>query len=288
MPEEGYQCMVSTGPFKMSHSPNNESGYSMLELLIASAVGIIAVGIAYVVFQNFMDQKWAQESKSAMIDELEGATRLIRTTMPDYVNTVTGNDGTTAPDANFWNCTDGSGCTMDILDPRYSTTTSMRIMEVSCVTNNDSLTSGSLINNMAVDSSIASICGTCSSGFKPIVNIYSYKAQVDAATGVETLQNIGMKTFPSLGSSAMGGMLAMSVCVSAPAYTFNAGTTAAPNNITRYDRWTFTLIPIYPVNPIKTALTSSSGPNFLSMLPDRVIITGDQKLGDSLRFVPTP
>lgn len=70
----------------------------------------------------------------------------------------------------------------------------------------------------------------------------------DSETGAPTVA--GTFTYPKVKEQEFGswnrqGVLAMGVCVEAPAYTENDGTPAQRFDVKRYDRWKITLVPVY-------------------------------------------
>ena len=69
----------------------------------------------------------------------------------------------------------------------------------------------------------------------------------DPSTGAPTVAGTFSypKTIDDVGSWKRQGVLAMGVCVEAPAYTENIGTLAQPLEVPRYDRWKITLVPVY-------------------------------------------
>lgn len=69
----------------------------------------------------------------------------------------------------------------------------------------------------------------------------------DPSTGAPSVA--GEFSYPKntndVGSWKRQGLLAMGVCVEAPGYTENMGTVTQRLDVTRYDRWKITLVPVY-------------------------------------------
>jgi len=284
----------------------NEAGMTLPEILIGLAItGVVSV-FAMNLLVDFNRRAWESETKASANADVEAASALIKKNLPFFVQSVsdpTGNDpyGSTQPDSSNWTCS-GSSCTWkcyagiktycemslsysykDINGTNYSDT--LTPIHAECYDPIDSIFGQPAVglNTKAVDSTLGSACLTCPAGKAPQLRVAYYT--FDATTGAPTEAT---RVFPqSVGMMSRQGVLAMGACFNIDGYTYNDGTASAAANITRYDRWKITLIPVYTSMAPSASQTASQINQALRASSEKILITRPSRFGPGFRFTPT-
>ncbi len=266
-----------------------QSGMTLPEVLVTIAITGIVSTFGYRLFSDFAAFTWSQEVKAAAIDQRELAAQLIRKTLPNFVESVTGPLGAVAPSPSFWVC-NSSRCRMNVT---YLYTNingaqdsiPLEPMRADCVSVENARLSANEISLKATDTALGSRCLRCEAGKLPQLTIRLY--QYDATTGFPTVS--GERKFPTtVGSLSKQGAIAMGVCVEASPYNEALGNGLAIGSGIRYDRWSVSLIPVVPLRTLRSSMTAADISSSLGFLPDKIPITKESRFAPGFRYTPMP
>lgn len=259
-------------------------GFSMVELMVTVAIsGILALSINSV-YSNYIQQKYAIESKAAALADIDTASKFLRVNLPYVIYNTTGPDGTTDLPPNWWDCTTNSN--MCVLSAYLTATHNAddaftQIISAQCQSITDPAIKASSINTFAVDQTNQGDCTKCPTGMMPVVYITSFSNVSNKFTA-----NGSAIAFPSIVNKIQAGTIATGLCFNHAGYQYNNGTAAAPINITRYDRWTITLIAVYLKAPIPPNATGAQVDNLLAKITERIMVSPSSQLGTDLNYIP--
>ena len=236
-------------------------GFSIVKLMVTVAIsGILALTINSV-YSNYIQQKYAIESKAAALADIDTASKFLRVNLPYVIYNTIGLDGTTDFPPNWWTCDQYPG--MCVLSAYLTADHSIgavghawtKIISAQCQSITDTALKTSSINTFAVDQTNEGDCTKCPIGMMPVVYITSFSKASKKFTN-----NFQYLVLPSVVNKIQAGTIATGLYFNHAGYQYNNGTAAAPINITRYDRWTITLIAVYlkaPIPPNATAPKST-------------------------------
>jgi hypothetical protein len=286
--------------------PEASSGLSLAEIMVGVAItGIVSV-FAMNQVSDFTRRQWEAETKSNAVAETELAADAIKKTLPQFVYSVTGSNGETAPPSNFWSC-NSTSCVMQI-DYQYTNIDgaagaplpALRPIQADCVPIQDAklATAGVGLDEKAalpfpappaVRTGDHPSCLSCATGKAPrlIVRTYNF----DATTGVPSIA--GTFYYPKRNGSVeqVGSMnrqsnLAMGICVETLAYQENLGTALQPLNVNRYDRWKISLIPVYSRIAPTAQRSEAQIKSDLQSPVTEILISAPQRFAPGFRITP--
>lgn len=272
-------------------------GMTLPEVLVSVAITGIVGSLAFNLLTDFTRRAWEHEAKSKAIDERELAANIIKREISQFITSVTGPYGEIVPPADFWRCT-SSSCEMKV-NYKYRDTNGF---ESTVLLSNPSLVTPSPLSAECVDISDARLapagvglhnkangslgntkCLQCPAGQAPRITVTMYK--FDATSGAPSV--VGRRTYPkNVGKIQDQGLLAMGICVDWPAYQYNVGTAATPLNVNRYDRWLFTLIPIYARTAQMGGMDNSKIAASLATAESKVLVTTSKRLTPGFQYTP--
>jgi len=253
----------------------------MVELMMAVAISGIAALAINSVYSNYIRQKYAIESRSAALADIDTASKFLSTNLPGIIAFTTGPDGTTDLPNNWWNCTQGSSPCVLSAYLSADKSTSNQIMSAQCVTITDSSLGASDIHTFAVDQTKPGDCTQCPQGTMPQLYIQTYSSASDRL--IKTSHDI---IIPSIANRIQTGTIATGLCFNHDGYLYNKGTSAAPDNVTRFDKWTITLIGVYLKGPIPPNATGAEVTQLLGKVTERIMVAPTQQLGSDIKYLP--
>ncbi len=281
--------------------PESGAGLSLAEIMVGVAItGIVSV-FAMNQFSDFTRRQWEAETKASAVAETELAAEVIQKNLPQFVHSVTGTNGETAPPSTFWTC-NSMGCTMNIsynytnndgvaaTDPATVTP-----MKAECVSIEDAKLSSDAVglHERAVLPGNPR-CLTCDTGKAPRLTVSTYT--FDASSGAPIKGPKDLEFPKKVGSMARQGNLAMGVCVEVASYEERLGsvfqTASGPVvqdlNIPRFDRWRITLIPVYSRLAPSAQRSGSQIKSDLQSPVTEILISAPQRFAPGFKVTPIP
>ena len=269
----------------MKSLKNCSSGMTLTETLVGVAITSVVSVFAMNLITEYTRRAWEGETKAGVTAEMEAASGRIKKTLPQFVVSVTDNNGTTAPGSNFWKCT-ASACSMSV---NYKFTNmdgvpdsaALNPMRADCVAIADTALAPAAVglHSKSRISAAGSGCLSCPVGQAPqlTVNLYDF----NPTTGVPTI--VGTTKFPyAVGNMAKQSALAMGVCLTAAPYSYRFKI----DSLTRYDRWEVTLIPVYSRRAPTSGMTDSEIGSNLVAAPDKILITPPRRFAPGFLYTP--
>ena len=253
--------------------------------MIAVAIsGMAALAISNT-YNNYIQQKFAIESKGLAVSDIETAAKFIRTIFPNLINNTAGADGKIPLPAGWWNCPPNSNCSLTAFtttDNTVTTAPNQQVMSVECRQITNAALAASNIHTMAIDDTKPNNCVQCPQGSLPILSVAVMNpGTVDAAPTAN--RNIVFPSNDNLGP----GTIATGVCFNADGYDYNQGTAAEPQIIKLYNRWTITLNAIYLNAQLPSDASVSTVNNMLRKVTERIMVSPPQQLGPNINYIPT-
>ena len=111
--------------FFENHNFKGQAGMSLVEVLIAAAIGALVLTLSTNFFRSFNEQKWAQENKANARMQREIVTNFLRAKVPVSIAALS----VTAPTAAVWSCPSAGPCTF-----QTNTTDGIKILKIQSLT----------------------------------------------------------------------------------------------------------------------------------------------------------
>ena len=251
--------------FFENHNFKGQAGMSLVEVLIAAAIGALVMTLSTNFFLSFNDQKKAQETKANARMQREIVTNFLRAKVPVSIAALS----VTAPTAAVWSCPSAGPCTF-----QTNTTDGIKI-DVSC----DSVANIPILDRTPFDIASASLsagCVKCPARTRPMMTMRVYSGGALIKTQRLPDPNATNKLIDLLG---------MGICFSAPLYQENTGTAAAPVMVNRWNRWNITIIPYFFTRSPNGNDTAHQLLSKLMMSPEQLTLAPDSQLGPSMRIM---
>lgn len=248
-----------------NHNFKGQAGMSLVEVLMASAIGALVLTLTTTFLVSFNEQKWAQENKANARMQREIVTNFLRAKVPVSIAALS----VTAPTAAVWSCPSSGPCTF-----QTNTTDGIKI-QVSC----DSVANIPILDKTPFDKASASLsagCVKCPARTRPMMTMQVYSG--GALIKTQKLPDPNAK-------NKLIDLVGMGICFSAPQYQENTGTAAAPVWVTMWDRWNITIIPYFFTRSPNGKDTADQLLSKLMMSPEQLSLAPDSQLGPSMRIM---
>lgn len=251
--------------FFENHNFKGQAGMSLVEVLIAAAIGALAMTLTADFFRSFNEQKWAQENKANARMQREIVTNFLRAKVPASIAALS----VTAPTAAVWSCPSAGPCTF-----QTNTTDGIKI-QVSC----DSVANIPILDKTPFDKASASLsagCVKCPARTRPMMTMQVYSG--GALIKTQKLPDPNAK-------NKLTDLVGMGICFTAPLYQENTGTAAAPVMVNRWNRWNITIIPYFFTRSPNGKDTADQLLSKIMMSPEQISLASDSQLGPSMRIM---
>lgn len=251
--------------FFENHNFKGQAGMSLVEVLMASAIGALVLTLTTTFLVSFNEQKWAQENKANARMQREIVTNFLRAKVPVSIAALS----VTAPTAAVWSCPSSGPCTF-----QTNTTDGIKI-QVSC----DSVANIPILDKTPFDKASASLsagCVKCPARTRPMMTMQVYSG--GALIKTQKLPDPNAK-------NKLIDLVGMGICFSAPQYQENTGTAAAPVMVNRWNRWNITIIPYFFTRSPNGKDTADQLLSKLMMSPEQLTLAADSQLGPSMRIM---
>ena len=248
-----------------NHNFKGQAGMSLVEVLMASAIGALVLTLTTTFLVSLNEQKWAQENKANARMQREIVTNFLRAKVPVSIAALS----VTAPTAAVWSCPSAGPCTF-----QTNTTDGIKI-QVSC----DSVANIPILDKTPFDKASASLsagCVKCPARTRPMMTMQVYSG--GALIKTQKLPDPNAK-------NKLTDLVGMGICFSAPQYQENTGTAAAPVMVNRWNRWNITIIPYFFTRSPNGKDTADQLLSKLMMSPEQLTLAADSQLGPSMRIM---